>query len=718
MIIFKNLKKTMHIVIKHSAYLRGLTSKGNIACTRRHPGRVGAKLSNNMGRFTNLSYNFLGGFEVPNRILGVRNYVVFLTLNESSSPVTSSGQKKESPKLFMRRKQTEFAITRNLKGWGLRRVHSTNSSIGKGPSCVRSEENVLSGTYESYQLKILKSNITNNKKLTNLSEIMADPNFLIAAWVRLKVNQENFILRETNLSWFEETARQMRNGKFQFSPSKRKDILKSNGKVLTMPSPRDKIIQEAMRFLLALVFENDFSKNSYGWATGKGCHAALNQIKTEFSQDNWYIKVDIDQQFPFLDCHILVNILKTKIKDQAFIDLIYKYLRVGYSTTSKDESSMKIGTLRGRPILPMLVNIYMIPFDNWVEVSLIPKYTKGERKKVNPQFAKMIDNGKVVDRSIPLLIPDNKTYLRLHYVRYADEFIMGLDGPKKYCELIALECKTFLLKRLNLTLDFKKTEITHSQTDSVLFLGYQVHKAKLSKNKTAINPQDIKTGNVTSTVLDAPINRVVEKLVTKGYANLNGSPTRNGRFINHQLFDIIEHYKMVERSILQYYNLANNYGRVSVRIHYILKYSCALTIASKMKLKTLKRVFNKYGKDISIRDQKGKIKTSYPSIIYNRPKKPVRTLIFDYTTIENFIDSFDNRIKRGRNDLKGPCVLCGSEKKIEIHHVRKLSEGSKRKSYLSKMMSRMNRKQIPVCQKCHKAIHEGSYDGPNLRKPN
>jgi retron-type reverse transcriptase len=53
-----------------------------------------------------------------------------------------------------------------------------------------------------------------------------------------------------------------------------------------------------MRFLLMLVFEGDFSENSHGWVTSRGCHTALNQIKMQFAQDNWFIEGDIDQQFP------------------------------------------------------------------------------------------------------------------------------------------------------------------------------------------------------------------------------------------------------------------------------------------------------------------------------------------------------------------------------------------------------------------------------------
>lgn len=721
----------MNIVIKHGIYLRGPTSKGTVAYTKRHfetlASRANAKLKFNMGRVTNPSYNFLAGSEVP-IFLSVRNYVVFLSSDELKEPTASSGHKKGSPKLITRRKRTEFAITRNSKEWGLRRFHSTNnSSVGKEPSYVRLDEKMLSGIYEFNQLEILKSNIINNQKCTNLSIIMSDPNFLIAAWVRIRSKQGSLTpalnpttLDGIDLSWFEETANQMRNGKFQFAPSRRKYIPKLNGKErpLTMPSPRDKIIQEAMRFLIMLIFEGDFSKNSHGWVTGRGCHTALNQIRTEFSQDNWYIEGDIDQQFPSLNHNILVDLLKTKITDQAFTDLIYKYLRVGYGTSPKNIIPMKIGAIQGGPVSPILANIYMLPFDNWVDTYLIPKYTKGKRKRANPIYTKMIRSGKVTDHSIPSLMPNDKNFLRLHYVRYADDFIMGVNGPKSHCAQIARECKTFLFERLKLTLNLEKTKITHSQEDSALFVGYRIHKTKLSKNKIAINSKGRRTRRVTNTVLDAPIKRIVEKLILKSYARTNGNPTRNGRFINHTLYEIIEHYKTVERGILQYYSLANNYGRVAARVYYILKYSCALTIASKMKLKTLRRVFNKYGKNISIKDQKENVKTNYPSISYKRPKKNPQILAFDYITIENHIDLFDNRVKRGRNDLKGPCALCGSQEKIEVHHVRKLSKGSKRRDYLSEMMARMNRKQIPVCQKCHKAIHRGTYNGKKIRHSN
>lgn len=214
-------------VIKHDTYLRGLTSKGNIACIKRHSERVSAELLVNKGRFTNPSYNFLAGSKVPIKRLSVRNYVVFLSPSEFNKPATSSSPRKGNPKLTLRRKRTEFAMTRNSKEWGLRRVHSTVTSCRKGPSHVRFDKDTLSGVYESSQLDLLRSYIISNKKCNNLSTILSDPNFLIAAWVRVRSNSGSLTLALNNetldgidLSWFQKTANTMRNGIFQFSPSR------------------------------------------------------------------------------------------------------------------------------------------------------------------------------------------------------------------------------------------------------------------------------------------------------------------------------------------------------------------------------------------------------------------------------------------------------------------------------------------------------------------
>ena len=101
---------------------------------------------------------------------------------------------------------------------------------------------------------------------------------------------------------------------------------------------------------------------------------------------------------------------------------------------------------------------------------------------------------------------------------------------------------------------------------------------------------------------NAPLTLVTKYLINKGYAKSNRNPTRNTRLVNLSLYQIVNHYKELELEILHYYRLAENFDELAVNLHFILKYSCALTIASKMKLKTKRKVFMKYGKNLNIRD--------------------------------------------------------------------------------------------------------------------
>lgn len=368
---------------------------------------------------------------------------------------------------------------------------------------------------------------------------------------------------------------------------------------------------------------------------------------------SWYIEGDIDQQFPTLNHNILISIIKTKVDDQAFIDLLYKYMKVGYGKNLKKTTPMKIGIIQGGILSPILANIYMNPFDEWIEHYLMPITNIGNKRKKNPEYFKKYyqDGLQVKDKSIRSILSIDPSYKRMHYFRYADDFLIGVDGSKEDCVKLKNEINAFLQNKLNMVLNLEKTKITNATKDHAKFLGYRIHKTKMSKMPIRKNKLGRLSRVVPRPILDAPINEIVKKLIKKKYANKAGNPTRNGRFINNHLSDIIKHYLTVERGILNYYSLCNNYGNLAARVHFILKYSCVLTIASKMKLKTKKKVFKKYGKDLKILNEKGKIIACYPTVDYKRPRKSYLKSVKNFD--ENFIEKIDTRVRRGRGDLKG-----------------------------------------------------------------
>jgi hypothetical protein len=387
-------------------------------------------------------------------------------------------------------------------------------------------------------------------------------------------------------------------------------------------------------------------------------------------------------------------------------------MRVGYGEKPDEITPMKLGLMQGGLISPILSNIYMHPFDEWMEDVLVPKYTVGEKKKVNPEYTKMVrQHGRAVDKQISTRIANDENFGRVVYVRYVDDFLIGVIGSKETCMKIREEIKVFLEERLAMTLNMDKTHITHSTTEKALFLGYEISCTPKSKMPIGYDSRGRLVRKTTRTIMSAPIKRVVERLRLKGFLNSNNQPTRCGRYINMDLWNIIESYKSIERGVVNYYSMANNYGRLAARVHYSLKYSCALTISSKMKLRTMRGAFKRYGKDLEIKVKDKSI--SYPNISYKRPRKVMRRPN-DYFPFEYFFERLAYRHQRHVGNLKGPCIVCGSPENIEVHHIRALKDIRKKKDWLSMTMAKFARKQVPVCKSCHIKIHSGTYDGKRL----
>lgn len=163
---------------------------------------------------------------------------------------------------------------------------------------------------------------------------------------------------------------------------------------------------------------------------------------------------------------------------------------------------------------------------------------------------------------------------------------------------------------LGINLSIVKTliTITHATTDKVQFLGFDISIIPYTKTKHNIltieslpNNSGINRSRVQ---ILAPTTQLVEQLSIKGYCcnGQKGVPTRMGKLINLTLPMIIEHYLMVGRVILNYYAYADNFTTLKYRISYILKYSCGLTFAAKLRIPTIKRVFIKYGYDLKVNE--------------------------------------------------------------------------------------------------------------------
>lgn len=169
-------------------------------------------------------------------------------------------------------------------------------------------------------------------KANDIYKLMFNVRMYEVAYHKLRSNPGNMTpgitpvtLDGISLEWIKETINQMRDGTFQFKPGRRVQIPKpgsSKTRPLTIAPPRDKIVQEVMRMILEVIFEPTFSNNSHGFRPNRGCHTALRQVKTQFGAATTIIEGDISKCFDSFDHEILIGLVKRRVNDTRFIQLI------------------------------------------------------------------------------------------------------------------------------------------------------------------------------------------------------------------------------------------------------------------------------------------------------------------------------------------------------------------------------------------------------------
>jgi group II intron reverse transcriptase/maturase len=581
-------------------------------------------------------------------------------------------------------------------------------------------------------LSIIRDRGRRGLPLERVYRLLFNPNLYLKAYAKIYRNDGAMTPGPTeetvdgmSMAKIEAIIDALRRERYRWRPARRTYIEKkgSNKKrPLGLPTFSDKLLQEVIRLILEAYYEPQFSDYSHGFRPGRGCHTALMEIKRTWTATAWFVEGDVSDCFGTLEHETLLDILRENIHDGRLLRLIENLLKAGYLEEWRFNRTLS-GSPQGGVVSPILMNVYLDRLDKFVEETLLPDHNRGARRRHNSRYRVLekcigelerkglkeeAEKLRKHKRRLPSKDPNDSNYRRLRYIRYADDWLLGFNGPRAEAEEIKAHLKEFLRDDLNLTLSEEKTLLTHARTQAARFLGYEI----------AILNNDHKLDRRGHRSINGQIGlRVPGDVVrTKWAPYLNGGkPIHRKERTNDSLFSIVAQFQQEFRGIAEYYRLAYNLHLLN-RLKWTMQRSLTQTLAYKLRIST-KRVYRKF--QTTIETDEGPRKVLRVEVERGREKKPLvaqwgsislarntEAVLNDYPLI-----IWGSRTELEKRLLADRCELCGSREDIEVHHIRALKdlrkEGRAEKPAWVKVMAARQRKTLVVCQKCHTDIHAG-----------
>jgi Type II intron maturase len=266
-----------------------------------------------------------------------------------------------------------------------------------------------------------------------------------------------------------------------------------------------------------------------------------------------------------------------------------------------------------------------------------------------------------------------------------------------------MERVQFMRDELRLELSGEKTLITHARTSAAKFLGYEITTQHNTSGRKSVNG-----------IIGLRVPRTVITAKSAPYLR-HGRPAALHALQNLDDHDIVEAYGAQYRGIAQYYLLAGDVYRLN-RLRWVMESSLLKTLAAKhgssmsaMAARHKTTIGTPHGPRTcfeAVRRREGNRKPQVARFGGIPLKRQKYAVISDRIPGQNPHRYKELVIRL----LRRRCELCGNSDQVQAHHIARLAElpppGPGQPPW-AKLMAKMRRKSLVVCEPCHDHIHTG-----------
>lgn len=287
-----------------------------------------------------------------------------------------------------------------------------------------------------------------------LQNAVALPSVLLAACHNLSLAANTELADRVSRRFsIEETAREIREGRFDI----RSCCVGFESSSLVLPNLKLRVLIEAIRMVLEIVYDDRFATFCYGGRVGMGRHTAIRYLKNSVENPRWWFRVSFAREMTFGHRNVdkLCRFVEEKISDGLLVEMIKKLFEFGIVRIELGGCDKGRGFPQECGLSSILINVYFDGLDKEIQDMRLKMKLKNP-----PRVGAEEDDDSVFYKPV-----------NIYAVRYLDEILLITSGSKMMTMELKKKVVEVLEERLDLKVDRVNTSIHSAVSEKISFLG-------------------------------------------------------------------------------------------------------------------------------------------------------------------------------------------------------------------------------------------------------